>query len=148
MSNINLQLDKLQGLPLADKVSELVSYFNDLKQQTRDMCAEKYRELSLFKEAHYPINWTSINQKIIERWSLSALDYIKRRAFVRKHNWGLSKRVWITAKNKQLEYDIFRVSVSRFWESGRVGFETSEEAREHVDFLKEYSLANKPTCKQ
>ena len=96
------------------------------------MCAEKYRALILLSEANQAIDWTSINKKIIDRWSMSGLTYIKGKAFVRKTKNG---RTWITAKNRKSEYDAFMVNMRDFWVTLRAGFSDYSEAKAHAEYL-------------
>lgn len=114
-------------------MQETLNYFDSLENETRDKCAEKYRALILLSESHQSIDWLSINNKIIARWSMSGLLYIKKKAFVRKTANG---RTWITAKNRKLEYDVFMINMRDFWGTCRAGFSDYGEAKAHSEYLK------------
>ena len=114
-------------------IENLLKYFESLENQTRDKCAEKYRELRLLNEHHVTVDWKYINGKILQKWSSSGLEYIKKHSILRKSGNG---RVWVTAVNgKTMKYDAFIISVKDFYDCMRVGFSSRDEAMRHADSL-------------
>lgn len=113
-------------------MEDLIKYFDNLKSETRDKAIEKYRELLLEMEKGAKINFQPINEKIIARWSVSGLEYIKYNSFVRKAG---KKRIWVTAKNTKFKFDAFLVSMSDFWATCRVGFDNYTDAKKHAEML-------------
>ena len=114
-------------------MKESLNYFDALQKETRDKCAEKYRELILLSELGQQVDWPDVNHKILSRWSMSGLVHIKERAFLRRTENG---RVWVTAKNRELEWDAFMVNVRDFWQFARVGFGSYQEAILHCENLR------------
>lgn len=120
-------------------LNQTLDYFNNLQKETRDKCADKYRELLLLSELGNTVDWEYINKFIIDRWSISGLTYIKNKAWMppRKNN----KRIYVTAKNMQLEWGVFLISINDFWSTFRVGFSDYESAMAHVENIKSSSRA-------
>jgi len=51
------------------------------KQFTRDNVALSYALGLRADAAGYPVDWPRANRAIVERWGVSALEYIKRKAW-------------------------------------------------------------------
>lgn len=99
----------------------LLKYFDDLKKETRDKCAEKYRDLLLLSELGQRIDCEKVNRLIVSRWSHAGLSYIKENAwFPKKDRTGT---VWIVAKNNKFEYDVFRLRYKDFGQQVASGFQ-------------------------
>lgn len=107
-------------------------YFNNLKGQTRDKAVIEYRKILIQNELGSSIDCRPVNEKIIERWSMSGLEYIKKNAWRKKHKeYWRNDRTYVVAKNTKFEYDVFYISMRDFWMTGLVGFAEHSEALEH-----------------
>lgn len=115
-------------------MKDLLNYFEDLNKQTRVQCAEKYRELLLLSETGEKVDWEALNMKIRERWSISGLQYVKEKAWIRKTANG--RTTWITAWNRHRELKVYMIGMRDFWASGRVGFSEYQDAINHVEKIK------------
>jgi hypothetical protein len=113
------------------QLSKNTTFFNDLAHVTRDHAADVYRKLMIENwGTGVPVDWQTINNAIVSRWSLSALEYIKKKAW---HQPCCPRMVYIIAKNNAFKYDVFRVKITNAGTS--IGYSTRREA---VDTLKRY----------
>ena len=103
------------------------NYWNNLEKETRDKAALQYRALLLREEKGEGIPFPLINEAIITRWSMSALDYIQARAW---KGGAKGETIWITRMAGTAMY-VEEIEMKMFWAHGRVGFQNIQEAIKH-----------------
>ena len=71
--------DRLTHLRIADPQGDLLAAAAD-RSLTRAGMAEAYRRV-LNDVSRERVNWRTVNEAIVKRWSVSALEHIKREAW-------------------------------------------------------------------
>jgi len=120
--NIYFGLNLSSESDLEKWLSNKVAFFDNLKSVKRDAAAKEYRDLILIDCVRKKsINFSDVNIKIIENWSLSALSYIKEKAWVESID-DKTAYILIPAHNQ------FVIGLSNKNKIDGLGFSTKDDA--------------------